>query len=283
MHDRSLDLPALQNLSYPTPGEQCTDEELRSLALAASAGLGRPFQYLEQHHGAIFDVLRPSVRVDAQTGNGFRRMGFHTDDPLFGWEARARHIMIVGLRNPERVPTIVAPIDGAARLLPASIRKTLEEPVYYFELGRSYVGLEDLRTARFGPFPILEFDRETRRFRGRMPTTSPYVETALQQSPAMEALKLLYAAFKELQMAFVVERGNALVFDNHYCVHGRGMIRGERQVARVLINGGSAGFCRPAGSSREGATMSARGLLEKIHAIDASSLFQIPQDAYDLA
>jgi hypothetical protein len=264
--------------------EDCSDEEIRTAALDASAGIGEPFQYAEQHTGETFDVLQPQSDgahgMGVQTGNAHERIGFHTDDPIFDWDVRARSIMIVGLRNPEGVPTFIASIGEATRALPRSLCERLQEPIYYFRLGFSFRGLEEEAQLRFGPFPMLELEPSRGIFRGRFPTTNPCVRTPAQRAGATEALSALYAAFDGVKVDVTLDRGRAVVFDNHFCVHGRQWIRSERRVGRVLIRDLPA--ARDAGPHQT-RVISVRGLLQSVTSRPLTELLEVPRATYDIA
>ncbi|NLU71920.1 hypothetical protein HCC61_04340 [Streptomyces sp. HNM0575] len=186
------------------------------LGLLASL-LGDPFCWSTLQDGRLYNDIHPIKGNELhQTGHGSTSvLEFHTEDAFH--EYRCDYILLLSLRNHDRVPTTV----GASRAL----RLSGEDRDVLFQ--RRFVIRPDTEHRRHmteaeiasyeRPVAVLFGDRDDPGVR----VDPPYME-ALPGDP--EAAAALGRLCEQLQAGLVdvaLEPGDVLVIDNQRCVHGR--------------------------------------------------------------
>jgi hypothetical protein len=111
-------LPVRDDLLGPTPADyeaEVRDPEVvvsTAVLLLVGSLLGDPFSYYSQQKGKlVLDVFPISGHEDEQLGSSSETLlEWHNEDAFH--PHRADWIMLLGLRNPDAVPTMFAPVAG---------------------------------------------------------------------------------------------------------------------------------------------------------------------------
>ncbi|MGW7418083.1 guanitoxin biosynthesis L-enduracididine beta-hydroxylase GntD [Streptomyces sp. NPDC054863] len=218
----------------PTPGhwrEAIDDESARSqemwLALCGLA-LGDPFGWVTLQQGRIIQNVLP-IRGDEarQSGHGSETLlEFHTEDGFH--PNRCDYLLLFGLRNPDRVPTIVASVadvrlDDRDRTVLAEDRfHILPDTEHIRQLETNapdHPALPRLRAMRDRPEPaaVLSGDRLNPYLR----IDRPFMNVTPGDTEAEAALDRLMAELQRVQQDIAVGPGSLLIVDNYRAVHGR--------------------------------------------------------------
>jgi len=224
---RSVRLP-------PTPASwraaielDATRPEEAALGLCGLA-VGEPFAWLTLQAGRLVQNVLP-VRGDefAQSGYGSRALlEFHTEDGFH--PRRPDYLMLLGLRNDEAVPTMVASVRDTC--LPERTRGILRERRFVIlpdpEHQRQLAGIAPGHPAMDSVRRWLDHPEPTSVLTGD--ADSPYVRLdrpfmrAVDGDPdADAALDELMAALERVQRSIVLDPGTLMIVDNAVAVHGR--------------------------------------------------------------
>jgi Fe(II)/alpha-ketoglutarate-dependent arginine beta-hydroxylase len=220
--------PGHWELSARTPSAR--DYEIY-LALCGMC-LGEPFTWATLQAGRIVQDVVP-IPGDEQRQNGYgsaAALEFHTED---GFRPdRCDYLLLLGLRNDDRVPTTVASIRDVE--LSEQERQILSERRFYIVPDDEHIRQWQ---ARNPDHPAL---REALRMRDRPEPVAvlfgspdlpylrldrPFMSCVGGDAVAERALDRLMAELGRVQRAVVVEAGTLLVVDNYAGVHGRGAFR----------------------------------------------------------
>ncbi|MGW7349908.1 guanitoxin biosynthesis L-enduracididine beta-hydroxylase GntD [Streptomyces sp. NPDC054784] len=190
------------------------------LALLGSLA-GEPFGWETLQDGRLFhDVLPIRGDEEAQTGHGSSALlEFHTEDAFH--EHRCDHLLLLALRNHDRVPTTLASVRGVE--LSADDRDVL--------FARRFVVRPDAEHLRhMGAEAAAEFERPVAVFFGDRDDPAvridpPYMAALPGDREAAAALERLCAGLESRLSDVVLEPGDTLVVDNQRCVHGRAPFR----------------------------------------------------------
>ncbi|MEU2790656.1 guanitoxin biosynthesis L-enduracididine beta-hydroxylase GntD [Streptomyces sp. NPDC007100] len=218
----------------PTPGhwrEAIGDETARAqetwLALCGLA-LGDPFGWVTLQEGRIVQNILP-IRGDEarQSGHGSETLlEFHTEDGFH--PNRCDYLLLFGLRNPDRVPTIVASVSDVR--LDDRDRTVLAEDRFHILPDTEHIrqleahapdhpALPRLRAMRDRPAPaaVLSGDRLNPYLR----IDRPFMNVRTGDTEAEGALDRLMAELQRVQQDVAVGPGSLLIVDNYRAVHGR--------------------------------------------------------------
>ncbi|GAB2724284.1 guanitoxin biosynthesis L-enduracididine beta-hydroxylase GntD [Streptomyces bullii] len=207
-------------------GESARAQELW-LALCGLA-LGDPFGWATLQDGRIIQNILP-IRgdEDRQSGHGSETLlEFHTEDGFH--PNRCDYLLLFGLRNPDRVPTIVASVrdvrlDARDRTVLAEDRFHIMPDTEHIRQLETYApghpALPRLRGMRDRPVPtaVLSGDRLNPYLR----IDRPFMNVLPGDTEAEAALDRLMAELQRVQQDVVVGPGSLLVVDNYRAVHGR--------------------------------------------------------------
>jgi len=215
----------------PSSWQEALDDDQQApeeaqLALVAAL-LGEPFAWPTIQNGRMIQNLVP-VEADreAQSGHGSIALEWHTEDGFH--EDRCRYLLLLGIRNPDRVPTTVGDVHDVR--LADRHRSVLRTPRFHIrpdpehlrQLAEIAPGSEALERAREmherpervsvlfgGPnAPYLRLD-------------APYTTAVAGDADAAEALAAIVGELDRAQRDVVVGEGDLLVIDNYRAVHGR--------------------------------------------------------------
>lgn len=197
------------------------------IALMA-ATLGEVFNWSTLQMGRLIqDVIPIRGEEAAQSGHGStEQLAWHTEDAFH--PHRADYLLLLGLRNHDRVPTTLASIRTVSLTWDQVL--TLCEPRFEIIPDDEHI----LQLARVDPaHPSLKRIRELCARPPRVPVlfgdpSAPYLcvdpvfmHVVKHDREAASALEVLQAGLDESQIAVVLSPGDVLVIDNYLSVHGR--------------------------------------------------------------
>lgn len=218
----------------PTPGHwreairsRAAREQELWLAMCGLA-LGDPFGWVTLQEGRIIQNILP-IRGDEQRQSGYgseSMLEFHTEDGFH--PDRCDYLLLFGLRNPDRVPTIVSSVSDVR--LDAKDRATLAEDRYCIVPDSEHIrqlemdapdhpALAKLRDMAEHPVPtaVLFGDRLSPCLR----IDRPFMHVRPGDTEAEAALDRLMAELLRVQRDVAVAPGSLLIVDNYKAVHGR--------------------------------------------------------------
>jgi L-asparagine oxygenase len=195
--------------------------------------LGEPFSFHSQQGGRlVLDLFPVAGHEDQQLGSGSRTaLDWHTEDAFH--PLRADWMMLLGLRNHDRVATTFAAVDDLD--LSASVRRVLFEKRFHILPDESHTqvfnqatgaeGAGDAgRFARIGTMAarpeqvaVLEGDPASPWLR----VDPPFMRARDGDGEAGAALEALLEAVQERLTDVVIAPGEVFVLDNKRGVHGR--------------------------------------------------------------
>lgn len=197
------------------------------LAMCGMA-LGDPFGWVTLQEGRIIQNILP-IRGDEQRQSGYGSeslLEFHTEDGFH--PNRCDYLMLFGLRNPDRVPTIVSSVrdvrlsehdravlaEDRFRIMPDTehIRQLEAQAPGHPALEKLY-GM--IRSAV--PTTVLSGDR----FNPYLRIDRPFMDVAPGDTEAEGALDRLMDELHRVQQDIAVDPGSLLIVDNYRAVHGR--------------------------------------------------------------
>jgi Fe(II)/alpha-ketoglutarate-dependent arginine beta-hydroxylase len=218
----------------PTPehweqvvGPGTTLEQEIFLAMCATA-LGDPFTFSTLQLGRMIQNILP-IRGDEQrqSGHGSETLlEFHTEDGFH--PGRCDYLMLFGIRNHDRVPTILASVrdvklsDEDIDALTRPDFEIMPDDEHVRQLRLRYPdhpALARVEEMQRNPVavPVLFGDRE----RPYLRIDLPFMRVAENRPRTERALHALMAELERVQHSVVVEQGSLLVVDNYLAVHGR--------------------------------------------------------------
>ncbi|GAA2658065.1 guanitoxin biosynthesis L-enduracididine beta-hydroxylase GntD [Streptomyces lunalinharesii] len=210
-------------------GEESAVHEV--FLVLASAHLGDVFGWSTLQGGRlVHNVLPIPAQEDEQSGHGTVELAWHTEDGFH--PLRCDYLMLLGLRNHEAVPTVVASVQDV--VLAPRHRAVLAEPRYLIRPDNEHLKnartLDDssgathpVQRMRDEPEPcaVLFGHPEQPYLRIDPAFMSPLPGDAA----AAEALTALEAELERNLTDVVLGAGDLLVVDNFKAVHGRSAFR----------------------------------------------------------
>lgn len=217
------------------------------MAMCAVA-LGDPFTWATLQRGTMIQNIFP-IKGDEerQSGHGSESLlEFHTEDGFH--PGRCDYLMLFGVRNHERVPTLLASVRDVE--LDARQRQLLGEPYFHIVPDDEHIrqlmqdhpehpALPQVLRMRRDPdaVPVLFGD-------GRRPylrIDRPFMHCAQARPDAVAALDALMAELERATVPVVVDSGSLLVVDNYVAVHGRRAFSGrfdgtDRWLKRMIVS-----------------------------------------------
>jgi Taurine catabolism dioxygenase TauD, TfdA family len=183
------------------------------------------FGYRQEKDGALYHDLHPIPGAE-QTHSNAGRVPFslHTENPYLPRAARPTVLAIAGINNESNTETLVVPVARITERMPADIRAALEREEFTFRQSDSFQlnGYDVYRRNSAILCKRGEFDE----FRWAITNR----ESTAQGARAIEWVKAMY---EDVSTRVAVQPGQALVFNNHRCLHGRGAVEGRRWMKRV--------------------------------------------------
>jgi L-asparagine oxygenase len=222
-------------LSVPTDGKrpswkQSWISEGVLIGIAKTMEL-EPLSYLQEKEGALIHEISPIPEREKELSNSGRvALDFHTDHAVLARHYRPEFLLLTGLVNPGKAPTLIACIDDALSSLKPEIEQVLRQPLFRIELPDSVMvwnGKKILSEWK----PLLSTASDgTIEFTGNL-------HSVLSKNPeAHKALRLFTRKLHKTANKIILESGTAIVFDNHRCLHARNKVTQARWLQRM--------FCR---------------------------------------
>jgi Fe(II)/alpha-ketoglutarate-dependent arginine beta-hydroxylase len=232
-------LPVDSSALPPTPSsytEQLLGREVDRagvILLLLGSLIGNPFSYITQQNGRlILDVFPVGGHESTQLGSSsLATLEWHTEDAFHEW--RADWLLLLCLRNPDRVPTMFATVQDLE--LEDDIRAILFDERFFIKPDESHT--QKFNSARTGCDPraggsFAEIESIRRAPRGVSlfsgDPAAPFVridpsfmERTLGNEEAENALATLISEFNGRLQDVVLEPGDLLIIDNLRAVHGR--------------------------------------------------------------
>lgn len=210
----------------PESDERARDAEIY-LGVCAMA-LGEPFTWATLQSGRIIQNILP-IAGDEDRQNGYGSdalLEFHTEDGFH--PGRCDYLMLLGLRNPDRVPTTVASVWDIE--LGARERRVLSERRFHIlpddehirqleARSPDHAALREARLMRDQPEPVAVLFGTPERPYLRL--DRPFMSVVGADRDAERALDRLMEELLRVQRDVVVEQGSLLLVDNYAAVHGR--------------------------------------------------------------
>lgn len=216
-----------------TGAEALVDEIF--LALLDSLPLGCPFTFREQHGGALVQEVRPAENHEAElSSRGRVELNLHTDDVFLEPSVRPQYIALLGVYNPDGVPTELVRLDDVIRLLEPTTVEVLSQPLFSFACPPSF-DVDQRTDLRTDARPVLRRNLRDEFEVGLPASTTEVVEEA--GIDADEHLDLFRSAIGEAPRAeFPLDTGEILIFSNSRCLHGRpSVMSADRWLKRVYL------------------------------------------------
>lgn len=202
------------------------DQELW-LALCGMV-LGDPFGWVTLQEGRIIQNILP-IRGDEERQSGYGSeslLEFHTEDGFH--PNRCDYLLLLGLRNPDRVPTIVASVrdirlsDDDRAVLAEDRFNIMPDTEHIRQLETQAPGHPALvklyeMQRRPAPTAVLFGDRLNPYLR----IDRPFMDVLPGDAEAEGALDRLMAELQRVQQDIAVGPGSLLLVDNYRAVHGR--------------------------------------------------------------
>ncbi|MGW0391215.1 guanitoxin biosynthesis L-enduracididine beta-hydroxylase GntD [Streptomyces sp. NPDC003042] len=190
--------------------------------------LGDPFGWVTLQEGRIIQNILP-IRGDEDRQSGYGSeslLEFHTEDGFH--PNRCDYLLLLGLRNSDRVPTIIASV-GDIRLDDRD-RAVLAEARFHILPDTEHI--RQLETAAPGHPALARLydmvDRPTPtavlfgdRLNPYLRIDRPFMHVGSGDAPAEAALDRLMAELQRVQQDIAVGPGSMLLVDNYRAVHGR--------------------------------------------------------------
>lgn len=200
------------------------EREIDEIFLSLLDGLpvGRPFSFREQHGGALVQEVRPAENHESEVSSRGRvELDLHTDDVFLEPSVRPQYIALLGIHNPERVPTYLVYLDDVVDYLEPKTLEVLSQPFFSFACPPSF-DIDKSLDLRTNPRPILR-----RGARGEF-------EAGIDAS---EHLRLFKSAIEAApRTEWTLGPGEVLVFSNSRCLHGRPPVESaDRWLKRVYL------------------------------------------------
>ncbi|MFE6049556.1 guanitoxin biosynthesis L-enduracididine beta-hydroxylase GntD [Kitasatospora sp. NPDC056446] len=218
----------------PTPAhwrDAITVEKARTqeamLALVGLA-LGEPFGWATLQEGSIIQNILP-IRGDEDRQSGYGSealLEFHTEDGFH--PNRCDYLVLLGLRNADAVPTIVASVrdvrldDRTREVLAQDRYHILPDTEHIRQLETSdpdHPALAKLRRMADDPTPTSALFGD--RLSPYLRIDLPFMRCVGDDREAAGALERLMAELTRVQQEVVVGPGTLLVVDNYQAAHGR--------------------------------------------------------------
>jgi L-asparagine oxygenase len=236
----------------PTPGhwsQAAASSRTRRAELVVAliaACLGDTFNWGTLQGGRLIQHILPiQGEEEAQSGHGSVYLEFHNEDAFH--PNRCQYLLLFGVRNPDRVPTIVASMRDAS--LDPEARAILFQPRFEIrpdpehlrqleEADPTSQALARMRRMAEHPEPVAVLFGAPGDPYVRM--DPPFMRAVEDDAAAAKALEALVAELERVQQDVVVEQGSILIVDNYRAVHGRRAFRPrydgtDRWLLRALV------------------------------------------------
>jgi L-asparagine oxygenase len=200
------------------------------LGIAGSLNL-LPLAYIQEKNGALVQEIAPVAGKERDLSNaGKAPLEFHTDHAILKRQYRPELLILYGLVNSHKTPTVIAGLDDALSKLAPKYQHILQQEKFRIELPDSVLvwgGKKLLSEWR----PLLTIGTDGRpEFAGNLHSVKA------MDRESTDAINASIDALNSVAIEIVLEPGNLVIFDNHRCLHARPTVTGDRWLQRL--------FCR---------------------------------------
>ena len=214
----------------PTSPTEPTDKDHTSefVLLAIARALGQPIGYLPEHGGTIVQNLLPipeAAHLQTSTSSAVE-LEFHTETAFH--PHRPRYLLLLCLRGDDTARTLLCSVGEIVDQLPLAVRRVLSEPRFRTGVDRSFADRsldggscvqQRAGSSGHGPLgrvvPVLSGDP------GRPTLTFDADLMHATDDEADAALETFRRLARDRRIGVTLRQGDALVIDNHRCIHGR--------------------------------------------------------------
>jgi L-asparagine oxygenase len=214
------------------PAGKSWASESALLQFSRAGGL-HPFGYEEENMGALIHQITPADgHAQEVSSAGVAALGFHSDLAILGPSYRPEFLFLAGLRNEASTPTLIAELDDALailRLRHSRVESILREPRFRLE-SPALLQLWGGKRLVSEPRCLL-----TPGSLGRDIVAANLNSVIATDSEARSALSAFQDVLPEVARQIVIGPGEALLFNNQRCLHGRPAIQqsGQRWLQRL--------------------------------------------------
>lgn len=201
------------------------------LVISISSILGMPFQYIQQNEGKLAGhvTIRCGSEGRNDTSEGSSYFPPHTDDRAIPDNYRCEFISLLGVRNSNRIKTLIIPLESILDKLETDEIESLLKPAYRFKVPYSFGFLNEIWSE---PLPILTLT-ENDQYRIGLPTPDWKTVHPFDERSRNAAEKVIQVAEALDSIPLVIEQGNMVIFDNDRVLHSREAVTGDRLLLRV--------------------------------------------------
>lgn len=216
-----LDAPGLRPGLDGTP---VANFVLRALINAAHLEV---FGYPQEMGGALFHDICPVEGAEHTTSNSGRiPFALHNENPVLPRAARPMVLALYGIDNESRTETMVLPISRITRSMPKDVRTALESPIFSFRQNLSF----DMNGYGIQRRNMVILRKRDGYDEFRWAAAVNHLPSTDEGNAALEWVKNIYESLCD---RVVLQPGQAVMFNNHRCLHGRGAVQGRRWLKRA--------------------------------------------------
>lgn len=188
--------------------------------------------YEQENQGTLVQEIAPNpVKANLLASYGMVPLSWHCDHAVLDREYRPDYLFLLCLRNDDRVPTLIAPIDEILEQISPEVAATLRQPKFRIESPDS--------TPVWGGMKVISRWRSliTTNLKGENEiATGALCAIRCLDQEAEQARQILIATANHIAKAIALGPGELLVFANHRVMHARPQVQGPRWFQRI--------FCR---------------------------------------
>lgn len=194
------------------------------VGLTRALGLNH-FGYPEEKKGAILQNVHPIAGWEDTLSNAGRvNFNLHVESPFLPRAARPEAAALIAINNEAKTATRVAVVAKINARLTENTIKVLRQPLFSYRHDDSFE--INGYTLESPPSPFLKTIDGYEESRCAIFTKAHTTEAELALADWLRAAELE-------AVDVVLESGDMLVFNNYRCIHGRGVVGGNRWLQRV--------------------------------------------------
>ena len=184
-----------------------------------------PFGYIQEKNGQILHDMFPIPGAEKTFSNAGRvPFELHTENPYLPRVARPTTLILLALNNDSNTATQLVCAEDIVRNLPPEYEYALRQPIFSFRQSDSF----ELNgySVYANKTPVLkEIDGWNELRWG--------ITTSTADDVGQRAILELRRVAQGEAMDVVLKPGQLLIFNNRRCLHGRGLVEGQRWIKRI--------------------------------------------------
>ncbi len=183
------------------------------------------FGYRQEKDGALYHDMHPIPGAEQTYSNAGRvPFSLHTENPYLPRAARPTVLAIAGINNDSDTETLVVPVSRITEQMPADIRAALECAEFTFRQSDSF---------QLNGYDVHRRNTAILSNRGGFDEFRWAITNRESTPEGGRAISWVKAMYEDISTRVAVKPGQALIFNNHRCLHGRGAVEGRRWMKRV--------------------------------------------------